>query len=114
MISLAQPSSLHWFVGEWTYGVAGSNVLNEKDDSFMEVHVCMAMLGVKQSGRCPNRQLSKCDWEKHMQQKVTEVNSDHRLVSLQNIMHVLSESMLRMNHVVHIVPTSVKVTFMRT
>lgn len=82
----------------------------------MEVHVCMEMLGVKWDslGDVPTDSWDKSDWEKHMQQKVTELNSDQELVSLQHIIHVLSKSMLKINHVVHIVPKSVKVNFMRT
>lgn len=51
MISVAHPSYLYLFVGEWTYGVAGSNVLNEKDDYLFtpsrKYMQCMEMLGVK-------------------------------------------------------------------
>lgn len=90
MISVAQPSYLHLIVGEWTYGLAGSNVLNEKDDYLFAPSWMHGNAGSEmgQSGRCPNRQLSKSDWEKHMQQKVTELNSDQKLVSLQHIIRV--------------------------
>lgn len=84
--------------------------------SFMEVHVCMAMLGVKwdslvdvPTDSCPNlngKSICNRKWLNSTQTK--------KLVSLQHIIHVLSKSMLKMNRVVHIVPKSVKVSFMRT
>lgn len=89
--------------------------------SFTEVHACMEMLGVNwdslvdvPTDSCPNLTGKNVWLLKRMQQKVTEINSDQKLLFLQHIIHVLSKSRLEINHLVNIVPKSVKVNFMRT
>ncbi|XP_075322580.1 general transcription factor II-I repeat domain-containing protein 2B-like [Odontesthes bonariensis] len=81
-------------------------------DLFTEVNACMDTLGLKwdrlagvTTDGCPNLTGKNVGLLKRMQDKVTEIDTDQKLVFLHCIIHqhVLCKSLLKMNHVIDVV-----------
>ena len=81
-------------------------------DIFTEVNACMDTLGLKwerlsgvTTDGCPNLTGKNVGLLKRMQDKVTEINADQKLVFLHCIIHqhVLCKSVLKINHVTDVV-----------
>uniref|UniRef100_UPI003AACC576 general transcription factor II-I repeat domain-containing protein 2B-like n=1 Tax=Centroberyx gerrardi TaxID=166262 RepID=UPI003AACC576 len=81
-------------------------------DLFTEVNACMDTLGLKwdrlagvTTDGCPNLTGKNVGLLKRMQDKVTEINADQKLVFLHCIIHqhVLCKSVLKINHVIDVV-----------
>ncbi|XP_063768169.1 general transcription factor II-I repeat domain-containing protein 2-like [Eleginops maclovinus] len=89
-------------------------------DLFTEVNACMDTLGLKwdrlagvTTDGCPNLTGKHVGLLKRMQDKVTEVDADQKLVFLHCIInqHVLCKSLLKIDHVIDVV--TIIVTFIR-
>ncbi|XP_063735224.1 general transcription factor II-I repeat domain-containing protein 2-like [Eleginops maclovinus] len=89
-------------------------------DLFTQVNACMDTLGLKwdklagvTTDGCPNLTGKNVGLLKRMQNKVTEIDADQKLVFLHCIMHqhVLWKSVLKMDHVIDVVTKIV--TFIR-
>lgn len=81
-------------------------------DLFTEVNACMDTLGLKwdrlvgvTTDGCPNLTGKNVGLLKRMQDKVTEINADQKLVFLHCILHqhVLCKSVIKINHVIDVV-----------
>uniref|UniRef100_A0A674NJF1 HAT C-terminal dimerisation domain-containing protein n=1 Tax=Takifugu rubripes TaxID=31033 RepID=A0A674NJF1_TAKRU len=85
-------------------------------DQVTEVNACVDALGLKwdrlagvTTDGCPNLTGGHVGLLKHMQDKVTEINADQKLVLLHGIthQHVLCKSVLKISHVIDVVTTIV-------
>ncbi|XP_071398745.1 general transcription factor II-I repeat domain-containing protein 2A-like, partial [Centroberyx affinis] len=85
-------------------------------DLFTEVNACMDTLGLKwdrlagvTTDGCPNLTGKNVGLLKRMQDKVTEIDADQKLVFLHCIIHqhVLCKSVLKINHVIDVVAKTV-------
>ena len=85
-------------------------------DLFTEVNACFDKLGLKwdklasvTTDGCPNLTGKNLGLLKRMQDKVTEVNSEQKLVFLHCIIHqnVLCKSVLKLNHVIDVITKTV-------
>ncbi|KAJ8259903.1 hypothetical protein GJAV_G00174760 [Gymnothorax javanicus] len=85
-------------------------------DLFTEVNACMDTLGLKwdrlagvTTDGCPNLTGKNVGLLKRMQDKVTEIDADQKLVFLHCIIHqhVLCKSVLKLNHVIDVVTKTV-------
>ncbi|KAF7246160.1 General transcription factor II-I repeat domain-containing protein 2B [Varanus komodoensis] len=81
-------------------------------DLFTEVNTCMNKLGLKwenlvgvTTDGCPNLTGKNVGLSKQMQDKVTEINPEQKLILLHRIIHqeVLCKSVLKINHVIDVV-----------
>ena len=85
-------------------------------DLFKEVDACMVKLGLKwdklvgvTTDGCPNLTGKNVRLLKQIQDKVTELGSEHKLVLIHCIIHqhVLCRSVLKLNHVINVVTKTI-------